>query len=87
MPTPHKDSPELPRRSTWWVGRGRADRGRRAAPIGQIAIGLAGLMSFRPFFEPDVETRGWDWLPYVSVGISGVFIVLGVFGLASSFHR
>jgi hypothetical protein len=83
---PPDNSAQSLRQTTWWVGRARENR-KRAAAIGNIAIGSIGLISFRPFFEPDVHTRGWDWLPYVSAAISGAFILVGLFGLARSFRR
>jgi hypothetical protein len=75
---------EPPRRSTWWKGRG-TERSPRAVALGHIAIGAVGLMSFAPFYDSDVQTRGWEWLPYASLVIWVGFVVVGAYGLVKSF--
>jgi hypothetical protein len=80
------DRREPPRRSTWWVGRG-TEKPTRSVSLGHIAIGAFGLMSFAPFYDPDVQTRGWAWLPYLSLVIWAGFIGVGAYGLVKSFRR
>lgn len=74
------------RRSTGWVGRGSRESGWPRA-LGLIAIGALGIGSFTPFYEPDAERRGWDWLPYLGLAIWLGFLAVGTFRLVRSFKR
>ena len=85
-PSRPDDDRESPRRSTWWVGRGTENRTRSEA-LGLIAIGAIGLMSFTPFYDSNAQTRGWDWLTYLSLAIWVGFIGLGAYRLMGSFRR
>lgn len=59
----------------------------RSEAIGLIAIGALGLMSYKPFYDPDAQTRGWDWLPYVVLAVFAGSIAVGVYRLVKSFRR
>ena len=84
-PEPTEELRGKPRRSTWWVGRYRENKTRSDA-FGLISIGLLGLFSYKPFYEPDVETRGWDWLPYLALTLWVGMLLVGLFKLVKSFR-